>query len=627
MGREMAGRNDPCPCGSGKKFKKCCQNNQVVSIEQMLYEECMHVTGHMAAYALEAGGLVPEREYRDLVKRLPNITILDELIEFLFPVWKMCFDRDRNNETMLEWFISMHAADISRERTRRTVESWASGARVVAGIVQKADEIAIEVKLTLTGETVQVKADELLAERGQLLIAITLPFQENWIFFIVPITYPSELADSAEQKIKNLFKESGEESPDLFLEQNFFDVIHVLYQIDDESLWWDPRHEEVYHRFMDYMIEQGVEEETVSNAAVLWAAYCNYKDPQPRNTGIYAAAVYYFFSSEFGAVPAVTQKELGRVFNTSPNSISTRANELADFYYDVMLAMEEPKQQADPMLVSERAMWEMTERMSEQDFADDQEAMQFANLHMNEPFEPKTDEQRAQALMYEAMIDQGEDLPDKTKKALALDPDSVDAYAMYAEWALDFDKIEMYWKKALAAGERKLGKDYFKENEGNFWMDVKTRPYMRAKLSYVFFLQRCGEHEEAARHLEDMLRLNPNDNQGARNLLLVEYGWLKEWEKADQLLKQYTGGFIGEAYYHVLFELLENGPTGKAKRLWKKAVKALPNIKVYLTGAVPLPPAASYYQLGSEEEAVMFVYDTKGLWKQPNAIAFLDQVE
>ena len=21
------GRNDPCPCGSGKKFKKCCENN------------------------------------------------------------------------------------------------------------------------------------------------------------------------------------------------------------------------------------------------------------------------------------------------------------------------------------------------------------------------------------------------------------------------------------------------------------------------------------------------------------------------------------------------------------------------------------------------------------------------
>lgn len=24
---EKIGRNDPCPCGSGKKHKKCCLNN------------------------------------------------------------------------------------------------------------------------------------------------------------------------------------------------------------------------------------------------------------------------------------------------------------------------------------------------------------------------------------------------------------------------------------------------------------------------------------------------------------------------------------------------------------------------------------------------------------------------
>ena len=24
MAKEKIGRNDPCPCGSGKKYKKCC---------------------------------------------------------------------------------------------------------------------------------------------------------------------------------------------------------------------------------------------------------------------------------------------------------------------------------------------------------------------------------------------------------------------------------------------------------------------------------------------------------------------------------------------------------------------------------------------------------------------------
>jgi preprotein translocase subunit SecA len=26
---EKASRNDPCPCGSGKKFKNCCMRKQV----------------------------------------------------------------------------------------------------------------------------------------------------------------------------------------------------------------------------------------------------------------------------------------------------------------------------------------------------------------------------------------------------------------------------------------------------------------------------------------------------------------------------------------------------------------------------------------------------------------------
>jgi hypothetical protein len=28
MAHTRAGRNDPCPCGSGKKYKRCCESKQ-----------------------------------------------------------------------------------------------------------------------------------------------------------------------------------------------------------------------------------------------------------------------------------------------------------------------------------------------------------------------------------------------------------------------------------------------------------------------------------------------------------------------------------------------------------------------------------------------------------------------
>ena len=37
---EKVGRNDPCPCGSGKKFKKCCYLTELSGAAQLSYDEC-----------------------------------------------------------------------------------------------------------------------------------------------------------------------------------------------------------------------------------------------------------------------------------------------------------------------------------------------------------------------------------------------------------------------------------------------------------------------------------------------------------------------------------------------------------------------------------------------------------
>ena len=39
----MIGRNDPCPCGSGKKYKKCCESKETISIEKVKTEELERV--------------------------------------------------------------------------------------------------------------------------------------------------------------------------------------------------------------------------------------------------------------------------------------------------------------------------------------------------------------------------------------------------------------------------------------------------------------------------------------------------------------------------------------------------------------------------------------------------------
>ena len=92
--------------------------------------------------------------------------------------------------------------------------------------------------------------------------------------------------------------------------------------------------------------------------------------------------------------------------------------------------------------------------------------------------------------------------------------------------ALAEEALEFY-RKGVQAGEQALGPKGFKEYAGHFWGFLETRPYMRARAGLAATLNLLGEVHSAISHYQDMLRLNPNDNQGIRYVLaecLMESG-------------------------------------------------------------------------------------------------------
>ena len=57
--REKIGRNDPCPCGSGKKYKHCCLPSYAPSIDHVWarqHEESDRLTGELTRFALRKFG-------------------------------------------------------------------------------------------------------------------------------------------------------------------------------------------------------------------------------------------------------------------------------------------------------------------------------------------------------------------------------------------------------------------------------------------------------------------------------------------------------------------------------------------------------------------------------------------
>ena len=104
--------------------------------------------------------------------------------------------------------------------------------------------------------------------------------------------------------------------------------------------------------------------------------------------------------------------------------------------------------------------------------------------------------------------------------ALQLDEGHADAWVHVGNRHLDNDLVEealaCYERGIAAARERTIGDPDRYPNP--FWLDLDSRPFMRAMHGKGLCAWRLGRVEVARAVFQDMLRWNPNDNQGVRFL-------------------------------------------------------------------------------------------------------------
>jgi tetratricopeptide (TPR) repeat protein len=212
------------------------------------------------------------------------------------------------------------------------------------------------------------------------------------------------------------------------------------------------------------------------------------------------------------------------------------------------------------------------------------------------------------------------------QQALAKDPDCVDALLTIANLDARSPKEAIAaLEKAVEAGERSLGAQFFAENKGRFWGLIETRPYMRAKAELAALHRSEGHVRKAIGHYEALLELNPNDNQGVRDELLGCYLTCADLDGAHRLLTQYKEDAMATfAWGRVLERYLAGDRTG-ARRALDKARKANRFVELYLSAAKPLPESTpEMYGMGSEEEAVLCVQNLLATWvKHRDALFWL----
>jgi tetratricopeptide (TPR) repeat protein len=239
----------------------------------------------------------------------------------------------------------------------------------------------------------------------------------------------------------------------------------------------------------------------------------------------------------------------------------------------------------------------------------------FAGRSLDEPAtQPRSPAERAQDLCFQAFDVRGRRRVQLARQALELDPDCADAYVILAEQAGTLDDELRQYAAGVHAGERALGAEALAQDAGDFWANSETRPYMRSRLGLAEALVRAGRGDEAIEHYQELLRLNPNDNQGVRYTLLPQLLRTGRDVEAARLLKQYDEESANWAYAQALLAFRLSGPSAAAKRELHRALRINRHVPELLAsgGAIPTPP---HYAIGSIEEAFCCAVELRAAYR------------
>jgi len=212
-------------------------------------------------------------------------------------------------------------------------------------------------------------------------------------------------------------------------------------------------------------------------------------------------------------------------------------------------------------------------------------------------------------------------------KALDISPLCADAYVLLAEEAQSIEEARDLYARGVEAGELALGPRDFKEYAGHFWGFLETRPYMRARAGLASTLVQLGDVEGALAHYRDMLKLNPNDNQGIRYVLAGCLLRQDNYSALKELLAAHEDGTAFWLYTRALVAFRESSDK-QAAALVKDAWSANQHVPAILAGTKPAVKSNNgYITMGGPDEATYYVTECGAAWhRTPGAVAWLTKL-
>ncbi|MFN8864491.1 MAG: tetratricopeptide repeat protein [Flavobacteriales bacterium] len=280
----------------------------------------------------------------------------------------------------------------------------------------------------------------------------------------------------------------------------------------------------------------------------------------------------------------------------------------------------------------EQAMTDLHRLLDTQDFNTIEEVQAFMNQIIGKPIpsfpkEALSPQEQAQDLVYHAHTLPAQESRATIEKALLIDDECIEAYEFLARFERIPQIASVFFEKGIAIGRTRFGGEYLKKHKGMFWGFHETRPFMRCLHSYADCLNAMKRLPEAVAILEEMIALNPGDNQGVRDQLLLFLIELDERKKFERYAKMYEDdGMAYATYTRALFAFLTTGESEESRKALQRAIKSNRFVPKKLLAKKPVTTVPDYYSMGNANEADYYVVQAHRTWKMvPGALEWLQK--
>jgi tetratricopeptide (TPR) repeat protein len=230
-----------------------------------------------------------------------------------------------------------------------------------------------------------------------------------------------------------------------------------------------------------------------------------------------------------------------------------------------------------------------------------------------------------------------EDNLDEAERAfravLAQMPDHLDALhhlAMVLSKRDLADQALDLWEQAVSIGHKafpqdlKLGKDRLE------WGWLENRPFLRCLHGLALAKYQEDKVEEALSLFQELLALNPNDNQGARAMAVEALFALGRFADALKITEQYIDDVMPETLYGRALALFKLGQRREASVALKQAIRYLPLVRKELLKTGPRLPRTARpdrVSVGGADEAYYHWQHWGQFWeKDPEALEWLREI-